>query len=566
MGLTVIIISAAGGLVKGRRQVCCSSPRLDAGQIRGRETAAGSPGPFLAKPGKPLQTGDFPNGRVGNRGKLIDLGPPEVYGGADLQDFDKRGAEYMESKKHFGEYICRRRKELGLTQREFADKLYVTESAVSKWERGLSYPDVTLLRDICAVLDVSEHELLTASVDTERRTAERLAEKYLRLTKTYRVAQYILYGATLLGLAIGNLASEGTLSWFWIAVAAVLLAASLTLVPALVGLKQELVPYRISISLGSALASLELLLLLCCLYSGGDWFPMAAMSVLFGLSFFILPVLLRQLPLPEALEGRRLSVYLVTETVLLELELLTGCLYTGGDWFAMAAVSVLFGLSFFILPVLLRQLPLPEALEGRRLSVYLVTETVLLELELLTGCLYTSGDWFAMAAVSVLFGLSLFILPVLLWQLPLGRFVSRNKLLVWMTMETVLLFALLATGQWYGGGSWLWSVGVPTALVGLALPWGLMVWGRYLPGGPWLRGAACCAWGGIWLWLSPWAVDQIMLANGWNDSQPYEIFWPFTLWGGTPGPVQVMGGIIIALWIAAVALAVVGLRQRIGRR
>ena len=497
---------------------------------------------------------------------MIDLGPPEVYGGADLQDFDKRGAEYMESKKHFGEYICRRRKELGLTQREFADKLYVTESAVSKWERGLSYPDVTLLRDICAVLDVSEHELLTASVDTERRTAERLAEKYLRLTKTYRVAQYILYGATLLGLAIGNLASEGTLSWFWIAVAAVLLAASLTLVPALVGLRQELVPYRISISLGSALASLELLLLLCCLYSGGDWFPMAAMSVLFGLSFFILPVLLRQLPLPGALEGRRLSVYLVTETVLLELELLTGCLYTGGDWFAMAAVSVLFGLSFFILPVLLRQLPLPEALEGRRLSVYLVTETVLLELELLTGCLYTSGDWFAMAAVSVLFGLSLFILPVLLWQLSLGRFVFRNKLLVWMTAETVLLFALLATGQWYGGGNWLWSVGVPTALVGLALPWGLMAWGRYLPGGPWLRGAVCCVWGGIWLWLSPWAVDQIMLANGWNDSQPYEIFWPFTLWGGTPGPVQVMGGIIIALWIAAVALAVVGLRQRIGRR
>ena len=444
MGLAVIIISAADGLVKGRRQVCCSSPRLDAGQIRGRETAAGSPGPFPAKPGKPLQTGDFPNGRVGNRGKLIDLGPPEVYGGADLQDFDKRGAEYMESKKHFGEYICRRRKELGLTQREFADKLYVTESAVSKWERGLSYPDVTLLRDICAVLDVSEHELLTASVDTERRTAERLAEKYLRLTKTYRVAQYILYGATLLGLAIGNLASEGTLSWFWIAVAAVLLAASLTLVPALVGLRQELVPYRISISLGSALASLELLLLLCCLYSGGDWFPMAAMSVLFGLSFFIL--------------------------------------------------------------------------------------------------------------------------PVLLWQLSLGRFVFRNKLLVWMTVETVLLFALLATGQWYGGGNWLWSVGVPTALVGLALPWGLMVWGRYLPGGPWLRGAVCCVWGGIWLWLSPWAVDQIMLANGWNDSQPYEIFWPFTLWGGTPGPVQVMGGIIIALWIAAVALAVVGLRQRIGRR
>ena len=52
----------------------------------------------------------------------------------------------MESKKTFGEYIRERRRAMGLTQREFAEKLYVTESAVSKWERGMSYPDVTLLR------------------------------------------------------------------------------------------------------------------------------------------------------------------------------------------------------------------------------------------------------------------------------------------------------------------------------------------------------------------------------------------------------------------------------------
>ena len=64
----------------------------------------------------------------------------------------------MESKKTFGEYIRERRRAMGLTQREFAEKLYVTESAVSKWERGMSYPDVTLLRDICAVLGVTEHE------------------------------------------------------------------------------------------------------------------------------------------------------------------------------------------------------------------------------------------------------------------------------------------------------------------------------------------------------------------------------------------------------------------------
>ena len=401
----------------------------------------------------------------------------------------------MESKKRFGEYICRRRKELGMTQREFADKLYVTESAVSKWERGLSYPDVTLLRDICAVLDVSEHELLTASVDTERRTAERLAEKYLRLTRTYRVVQYVIYGAILLGCAIGNLASQGTLSWFWIALAAVLLAASLTLVPALVGLRQELVPCRASISLGCALASLELLLLCCCLYSGGDWFPMAAVGVLFGLSIFILPVVLRQLSLP--------------------------------------------------------------ALEGRRLSAYLAAETALLELLLLTGCLYSGGDWFPMAAVGVLFGLSLFILPVLLWQMPLGPFIGRNKLLAWFAVETALLFLLLAVGQWYDGGDWLWSVGVPVTLVGLSLPWGLLALGRYLPLGVWPRMSLCCIWTGLWLWLSPLAVDRIMLGNGWSDN-PYRLAWPFTFSDGV-GPVQTLGVIILVMWFVAAALALAGI-------
>ena len=95
----------------------------------------------------------------------------------------------MENRKSFGAFLLQRRKELGLTQKEFAERLFVTDSAVSKWERGLAYPDITLLQSICEILQVSEKELLSASEDVEGRRAEQLAKKYIRLSRKNRLIQ-----------------------------------------------------------------------------------------------------------------------------------------------------------------------------------------------------------------------------------------------------------------------------------------------------------------------------------------------------------------------------------------
>jgi len=58
------------------------------------------------------------------------------------------------------QFILELRQEKKLTQKELADQLNVTDKAVSKWERGLSYPDISLLPDLAQVLGVTTGELI----------------------------------------------------------------------------------------------------------------------------------------------------------------------------------------------------------------------------------------------------------------------------------------------------------------------------------------------------------------------------------------------------------------------
>ncbi len=59
-----------------------------------------------------------------------------------------------------GKFIASLRKAKGLTQQELGDKLFVTNKAVSKWERGLSFPDITILQKLANILEVDVVEIL----------------------------------------------------------------------------------------------------------------------------------------------------------------------------------------------------------------------------------------------------------------------------------------------------------------------------------------------------------------------------------------------------------------------
>lgn len=59
-----------------------------------------------------------------------------------------------------GRFIAARRKELKLTQAALAEQFNITDKAVSKWETGRSFPDASIIMDLCRVLDISVNELM----------------------------------------------------------------------------------------------------------------------------------------------------------------------------------------------------------------------------------------------------------------------------------------------------------------------------------------------------------------------------------------------------------------------
>lgn len=71
-----------------------------------------------------------------------------------------------------GKFIALIRKEKGLTQRELAEKLNLSEKTISKWERGVGFPDISLILPLCKCLEIDANEFMTG---------ERLQDKQYRI-------------------------------------------------------------------------------------------------------------------------------------------------------------------------------------------------------------------------------------------------------------------------------------------------------------------------------------------------------------------------------------------------
>ena len=74
-----------------------------------------------------------------------------------------KGGEVMDLGK-IGKFIASQRKKVHLTQAELAEKLHITDRAVSKWETGRSMPDSSIMLELCQVLKISVNDLLSGEV------------------------------------------------------------------------------------------------------------------------------------------------------------------------------------------------------------------------------------------------------------------------------------------------------------------------------------------------------------------------------------------------------------------
>lgn len=166
-------------------------------------------------------------------------------------------------KQTFAAYIAQKRKEAGLTQEELAGRLYVTHSTVSKWERGLSYPDIALVSDICRELSISEHEFFTACDDVAMSREKQEASAYRKLLFRWKNTFLGCYLLTIAVCFICDLATRHGLDWFWIVLTSLMLAFSFTNLPLMVDKEKGI------LCLGSATVSLFLLFFACWCWTRG---------------------------------------------------------------------------------------------------------------------------------------------------------------------------------------------------------------------------------------------------------------------------------------------------------
>ena len=97
-----------------------------------------------------------------------------------------------------GKFIAERREKLNLTQMQLAEKLNITDRAISKWETGKSLPDSSIMPELCGILQITINDLLSGEVVTLDNYNKELENNLLEMIKQKELSDKRLLSAEVL--------------------------------------------------------------------------------------------------------------------------------------------------------------------------------------------------------------------------------------------------------------------------------------------------------------------------------------------------------------------------------
>lgn len=105
-----------------------------------------------------------------------------------------------------GEFIAQTRKSHNLTQAALAEQLGITDRAISKWERGKGLPDVSLMLDLCGILDITVNELLCGEKISMETKNEKNEQLLLDMAREMELKDKKIWGSMWMLMSISTLA------------------------------------------------------------------------------------------------------------------------------------------------------------------------------------------------------------------------------------------------------------------------------------------------------------------------------------------------------------------------
>lgn len=203
----------------------------------------------------------------------------------------------------------------------------------------------------------------------------------------------------------------------------------------------------------------------------------------------------------------------------------------GLDWFFIVLTALLVTASLSVVP-----LTVPEHTALWTLGSFIISLLLLL----FTICLYTGGNWFFLASVPTLFGLSILFMPYIVKKLPLSGQLAKNKALLVMLWDTLWLYGVIMVCGFHTTHSDYWRIAFNITSFCLLLPWSIFIIIRYTRLHAQIKAGICTLLAGLFgCFINP--VVALIL----HTPERYPSFADFSVWNDAA--VNTATAFIIAL-------------------